>query len=134
MAKTAAGKGEPNALKHGGASAEKALQSGEEFHGPAAITQAEVHADYEAHGAAAMVQHGAERLESAARLYWDAICAASQGGAGAAVLDGYIARFGWLQSKALLGWAEVKRQEKQGGGKLGDVLDAYKRADKSAGE
>lgn len=106
-----AGPGNQNATKHGGAAAERAILTGGEFHGPAVQAQADVHADYEANGAAAMVEKGAERLEAAARLYWDAIIGAAANGASTGVLDGYIARFGWLQSKAITAWAEVRRAD-----------------------
>ncbi len=106
-----AGPNNQNATKHGGAAAERAVSTGGEFRGPAVTAQAEVHADYEIKGAAHMVQQGAERLEAAARLYWAAIIGAAQNGAATAVLDGYIARFGWLQSKAITAWAEVRRAD-----------------------
>ncbi len=125
MARKTGYDGNTNALKHGAGSAEKALQSGEAFHGPALVAETDVREEYELHGARSMVLNGAIRLEACARLYWDAIVLASKQGASVDVIDGYVARAGWLQSKALLAWAEVQKQEQAAGGKLSEVLDAY---------
>lgn len=121
-------KGNTSAQKHGGAAAEKALTSGADFHGPAIVAQVDVHDAYGQIGAEGMIQRAAERLETCAVLYFDAVLAASQQGASVAVLDGYIARFGWLQSKAASVWAEVKKQNKQNNGKLAEVLNAYEQS------
>jgi hypothetical protein len=125
-------KGNQNALVHGGAAADKKISHGEPLTGIAADAQASVRADYESGGASSMVKENAERLQAASRLYWDAITAAAQAG-DIKSLDTYVARFGWLASKALLAWAEVKRQDKTRGDKAGFILDAIKEAENDKG-
>jgi len=119
----AASKGNRLAEKHGAAAGEKALQTGEDFHGPAIVAQVEVHATYEEKGAAYMVERGAERLQAVTDLYYDAILAASQNGSTIAVLDGFVARFGWLQGKALTAW-DVLRKGSKKANKAAAILEA----------
>jgi hypothetical protein len=109
-------KGSQNALKHGGAGAEKAISEGKPFRGLAAKTQAEVKADLYDEGRPAMVEELATRLHTAARLYWGAIDKvvdeASAGDANALRLfDNYVKRFGWLAGAALRAWAQVKQED-----------------------
>ena len=100
-------------MKHGGEAGVKALTSGAPFRGPAIVAQVEVHDLYVNEGAAFMVQRGAERLQAVTDLYYDAILAASQNGATVAVLDGFVARFGWLQGKTLSAWAILRKGSKK---------------------
>ena len=116
--------GNTAALKHGGGAAEDAISKGREFRGLAAVAQSEVRTEYESNGAQAMVTGNAERLEAASRLYWHAIEKAAQDG-DIKTLDKYLARFGWLAGKAVSAWAEVRKGDKQGKGKLSEVLTAY---------
>jgi hypothetical protein len=102
-------KGNTLAQKHGGEAAVKDLQHGRKFTGLAASAQAEVEADFETEGRAAMVQEQAVRLHAASRLYWDAIKKAADSG-DIDALDRYCARYGWLATSSLRAWDQVKKE------------------------
>lgn len=99
-----------NAQKHGGAKAVKQLSTGQPLTGPAAEVQEQVQTELAEAGRAAIVREGAIRLEAVARLYFNAVVDAAEKG-DLAKLDTYVKRFGWLQSSALRGWAQVKQEE-----------------------
>ncbi len=112
------------ALKHGGGAAISDISQGQPLRGLAAAAQSEVRTEYETSGAHAMVTGNAERLEAASCLYWHAIENAAQDG-DIQTLDKYLARFGWQAGKAVSAWAEVRKGDKLGKGKLSEVLTAY---------
>ncbi len=66
--------GNTKTLKHGGGAAQDALTANEPFKGLAAHTQLQVRADYESGGVLAMIEENAERLHTAARLYYNGLC------------------------------------------------------------
>jgi hypothetical protein len=99
----------PDQTKHGGEAAIKRIQHDQPFDGLALAEQAAVMDEYEADGRAAMVERQALRLETAARLFWNAICKAFQDDDIAAV-DKYIARYGWLAGKSLSAWEYVRKE------------------------
>jgi hypothetical protein len=103
--------GSANAQKHGGASAEKALAQGEPFRHMAAIEQQVVTKDLEDLGTVEMLRTGAVRLETVARLYWAAICQATET-RDIEMLDRYAKRFGWLQNSAIRAWERLNLAQK----------------------
>ena len=113
-----------NAQKHGGGAARQALSTGAPFSGLALARQDEVIAELDAQGVDAIVERNAIRLQTAADLYYDALMKAAQD-ADAAKFGEYISKFGWLSSKTLLAWAQVKANRKKNKGKLQEVLNAY---------
>jgi len=115
-----AGKDNQNATKHGASGALKRITSGLPLIGIAKDMQLEVEDALETQGIEAIVCEGATRLETAARLYWGAILKAAEAG-DIDTLDRYVARFGWLASKALLAWGQVK-QDRRGKKQPLDVL------------
>jgi predicted RecA/RadA family phage recombinase len=102
--------GNQDALKHGGAAAVMSIEKGEPLRGLAASTEQVVRSELEASGRYAMVQNAAIRLETAARLYWDAFVKAANDG-DLDKVDRYAARYGWLQAGALRAWAQVKVEQ-----------------------
>lgn len=101
-------KNNKNHLIHGGAAAIKALSTGTQFTGLAAETQGEVETDLVNKGQASMVVENATRIQAAARLYWNAISKAMDDG-DLALLDHYIARFGWLVGVANRAWDQASK-------------------------
>ncbi len=123
--------------KHGGAAAVMAIVQGEPFRGLAAKTEAEVVADLETEGIVGMIESGARRLETAARLYWDAFqraCDRAIAGDVAAIkeLDHYAARFGWLQGKAGSQWKAALEVRKHQDPKALDYDELVKELKKDA--
>jgi len=96
-------------LKHGGRAALNALTAGKPFTGLARLVQEEVEADLETQGRPALVKELAVRLHTASRLYWTAIQHAADKG-DLKLLDGYVARFGWLAQAALRAWMQDRRE------------------------
>lgn len=111
-------KGNQNAVKHGGEAAVKAIQSGAPFAALAAQTEQAVEADLDLGGRVALVKELAVRLQTASRLYWDAIQAAAERAQDdeqwLQKLDGYIARYGWLAGHALRAWGQHRAEEQDG--------------------
>ena len=103
--------GKQHGLVHGGEGAVKAIQRGEPFRGLAQREEQTVQADYAEQGRAAMVEENAVRLQTACRLYWNAVQKAADDG-DLVKLDSYIARFGWLAGASLRAWAELRKEEK----------------------
>lgn len=131
MSTKQAGKiGNQNAVKHGGESAVKALQKGEPLRGPARQAELGVYEQLETEGRVSLVRRGAVRLEAAAQCYWSAICKlmvmiedkGQQADLLLPKLDGYIARFGWLQSSALRAWQQLGKEEKDSDRQTLEVL------------
>jgi hypothetical protein len=120
-------KGNRNALKHGAAAGEKALEKSRPLTGPAASAQLSVQADYAVGGAAVMIQEQAERLHAVSRLYFDAFLSAIQAGQ-LDKADNFAARFGWLANSSVRAWDTVKKGDKSKGSKLSEVLDSYAQA------
>ena len=102
--------GNQDAVKHGGAGAVLSIEQGKPMHGLAALTEQVVRSELEVSGRYAMVQNAAIRLETAARLYWDAFVKAAND-SDLDKVDRYAARYGWLQSGALRAWAQVKIEQ-----------------------
>ncbi len=118
----------PNEL-HGGESATKAVQAGLPFKGMAAKMEVSVAEELASQGHEEMMRKAAVRLETAARLYWQAVLSAADAGH-VDRLHSYVARFGWLQAKAISAWSEVRRGSRRGApslrellGDIGDVLN-----------
>jgi hypothetical protein len=99
-----------NAQKHGGDAAIKRLQDGQPFAGLARSEELHVREQLELFGRGGLVLENATRLQTAANLYWDAIVKAVEDG-NLAVLDRYVARYGWLAGAALRAWAQVKSEQ-----------------------
>jgi hypothetical protein len=111
--------------KHGGEAAIKRLEDGQDFTGPLAVNkQADVLAELQTDGLEAIVERAAVRLQTVSDLFYDAIQAAAQTG-DIKALDNYSSRFGWLQSKALTAWEQVKHNRKARKPALMGVLDDY---------
>jgi hypothetical protein len=115
-----------NATKHGAEGAIRRISEGKPLLGIARDMQLEVEEALETQGVEAIVLEGAVGLETAARLYKNAFLAAAEKG-DLEALDRFGARYGWIQSKALLAWALVKQDRKGKGGRLAEVLDAYRK-------
>ena len=114
-----------NATKHGGEAASKALLSGKPFTGLAVETEKAVTADLDTQGRAALVERLAIRAQVCTELYWQAVTSAADRG-DLPALYRYISRFGWLVGVASRAWEAVRQDAKQNGGRLSEVLEAYK--------
>ena len=99
-------------LKHGGAAAVVRIRHGEDFEGPARDKLATVEEELETTGVNAIIERNATRLQAATDLYFDALAAAAQAGDVPKVAS-HVKTFGWLASKTLLAWKEVKQARKQ---------------------
>lgn len=95
--------GNDHAVKHGGAAAIRSISEGKPFTGLAADAQKEVESDVEMKGQSEMMRENAVRAQTAVRLYWNAIGKALEDG-DLALLDHYVARFGWLVGVANRAW------------------------------
>lgn len=111
-------------LKHGGEGAIKRLTSGEPFLGMALDQQHEVENRLATEGLDAIVETNAIRLQTTTDLFYAAILKAAQVG-DIELFERYVARYGWIAGVTLRAWAQVKHDQKQNGGKLAEVLDAY---------
>jgi hypothetical protein len=120
--------GNQNALKHGGGSAIKRLTNGAPFVGIALEAQKDVEARLEAEGLEAIVQSNAIRAQTCLELYYQAVLKAAQDG-NTAVFDMYSARFGWLIGVTGRAWMQVKADRKGKGGRIDQVLEAYRTQD-----
>jgi len=123
-------KNNKNHLIHGGAAAIKALSTGAKFTGLAADAQVEVESDLVTKGQAAMVFENATRVQTAARLYWNAISKAMDDG-DLALLDHYIARFGWLVGVANRAWDQARKDMPDK--KRRDVIDMLRGTNDQSG-
>lgn len=117
-------KGNTNAQKHGGEAGVKALQRGTPLTGLASAVEGEVKAELQDAGAAGVILKGATRLETVARLYYDAFIASIQSGQ-LDKADAMAKRYGWLQNSSIRAMAEVARSSKGKGGRITEVLAAY---------
>jgi hypothetical protein len=118
--------GNQNSTRHGGEGAIRRIAKGQPFLGIALDQQQAVEARLEAEGLDAIVQENAIRLQTATDLYYSAVLKAAQDGDTAA-FDRFIARYGWIAGVTLRAWAQVKQDRKQSGGKLAEVLEAYRK-------
>jgi hypothetical protein len=118
-------KGDQHGLVHGGEGAVKSIQHGEPMRGLAASTEQVVRSELEVSGRYAMVQNAAIRLETAARLYWDAFVKAANDG-DLDKVDKYAARYGWLAGCALRAWAGVKQEQDQAAKSGAGIIDVLK--------
>lgn len=99
-----------NAQKHGGEAALDRIKDGKPFTGLAQTEELHVREQLELVGRSGVVLENATRLQTAVNLYWDAIVKAVEDG-NLAVLDRYVARYGWLAGAALRAWAQVKTEQ-----------------------
>lgn len=104
---------EQAALKHGGEAALSELKNDQALTGPAAEVEAQVRAELETIGRAEIVTNAAIRLETVARLYWNALQQAAEAN-DVKRLDTYVKRFGWLQTAALRAWGQVAQEQDRG--------------------
>lgn len=100
-------------LVHGGAGALSRIRDGKEFIGLAAQEEKQVQAEIDAEGVLPVIAKGARRLETAARLYWNAVQAASERG-DLDALTAFIKVFGWLQASAIRSLSAVREAQKDG--------------------
>lgn len=107
-----------SALRHGGAAARKALTTGADFIGPARLAELAVRDELQVNGRLSVVERAAIRLQAAADLYWGALCDAGERDDVKAV-NSHAKSFGWLQSKALAAWQQLKQEQD----KIPDALD-----------
>lgn len=114
---------------HGGEAAVQALQGGLAFKGMAAKMEANISQELQSDGHEEIVRRAAVRLETAARLYWQAVLSVADSG-DIDRLHSYVARFGWLQAKATMAWSEVRRGARRRApsmkellGEIGDVIE-----------
>lgn len=114
-----------SATKHGGEGAIRRISKGEPFIGIALDAQHAVEARLEAQGLESIVRENAIRLQAATDLYFGAVMKAAEEGDKAA-FDSYIARYGWICGVTLRAWAQVKQDRKGKGGRLPEVLAAYR--------
>jgi hypothetical protein len=94
-------------LQHGGAAARKALTTQAEFTGPARQAELAVRDELYVNGRLSVVERAAVRLQAASDLYWGALCDAGERGDVKSV-NSHAKTFGWLQSKALAAWQQLK--------------------------
>lgn len=113
----AAPKNNQNALKHGGAAAEKKLRTNEEFTGVARFAEQAVRAELDSGRRGEIVARGVARLQAAADLYWAALVDAGSEG-DVKRLTSYTKTFGWLQSKALAALDQLRKEEGEPGGAM----------------
>ena len=95
-------------LQHGGDSAQHAITKGEDFTGLAAAAQAIVQAELEEGGVIGQVRKDAERLQTVADLFFNAILGAKD----VQKFDSYVQRFGWVAASAARLWEKVYQLEK----------------------
>lgn len=105
--------GNTSALQHGGASARKALSTGADFHGPAREAELAVRDELHVNGRLSIVERAAIRLQAAADLYWNALADAGEQNDVKAV-NSHAKSFGWLQSKALGAWQQLRQEQANG--------------------
>jgi hypothetical protein len=118
-------KGNTNSQTHGAAAGERALSTGVDFSGLAAVTEQAVRAEMETDGISSIVKRDAIRLQVVADLYYAAIL-----GAGSLEqLDSLVKRYGWIAASTLRAWAQLEQAQKAVD-RVGvvDVLDAVKGA------
>lgn len=116
--------GNQSALQHGGAVARKALTSGAGFTGPARAAELAVRDELYVNGRLSVVERAAIRLQAAADLYWNALCDAGERDDVKAV-NSHAKSFGWLQSKALNAWQQLKAEmSNQDDGVIDAAMDA----------
>jgi hypothetical protein len=121
--------GNTNAQKHGGRAAVEAVAHDKPFTGKAIMQQADVIEELDTQGVDAILERAAVRLQTVSDLFYAAIQAAAQAN-DFEKIDNYTKRFGWIQSKAVQAWAQVKINRKHSKGKLSEVLTAYSEEEK----
>lgn len=127
-----AGPENQNAVKPNTAGAEGALKrygQGQPFIGQALAAEREAtEAIKRPGGLDDLLEQNAARLQAISNLYFEAMTyQAAQGDL--EKFDQYAARYGWLTSKTILALAELRKNRKAGGGRLSEVLDAYRALD-----
>lgn len=101
--------GNQSALKHGAASAERSLASGEELRGLALEAARTVQDELQDVGAIGMLRRDAIRFEAVASMLYARILACTD----AEQLDSIIRRWGWIQGHSLRAWQAVIQQERE---------------------
>ena len=118
--------GNQSRVVHGGAGAMQRISEGKSFLGIAAETEKEITAELAESGLASMVERDAIRLQTAADLYYGAVLKAAADG-DIALMDRYVARFGWIAGVTIRAWETVNRlQSKKAGGNVIDLLGGGK--------
>ena len=115
--------------RHGGSGGIAKLTSGEPLVGLAAESARQVEAELATDGRAAIVERAAVRLEAVARLFYNAIMAATEAG-DFDKLALYAQRHGWLQARALSAWEQLRRESRErdsSGPSAAQVLDSMNR-------
>jgi hypothetical protein len=125
-------KGNQNAVQPSTAGAEGALKrygQGTPFIGPALAAQHDAEEAIKRPGGLDdLLETNAARLQAISSLYYEAMqYQAAQGDL--EKFDAYAARYGWLTSKTILALAELRKNRKQGGGRLSEVLASYSTQD-----
>ncbi len=96
---------------HGGAAARKALSTGDDFTGPAALAELAVMNELaEARGRASIIERDCVRLQACCDLYWQALSAAAEN-RDQKKYSSYLKSFGWLASKSLAAWREHRAEQ-----------------------
>jgi hypothetical protein len=122
--KTHIGHAPTNLAAHGGEGGIKRLADGQPFTSVALEKQREVEAELAEAGISEIVERAAVRLQTVSDLFYNAVMAAGERG-DFDTLDKYSQRFGWLQSKALLAWQQVRANRKASGAAIDGVLRDY---------
>lgn len=113
-----------NGLLHGGGAARQALSKDTEFTGLARQVELNVRDELEVKGRVSIVTRAAVRLQAASDLYWSALVDAGERGDDKAI-NSYAKTFGWLQSKALGAWQQLRvEQDTNDDGVIDAAMDA----------
>lgn len=106
------------------------LEKGQALVGLAHDAEVQVTAELEVDGRAVIVRRAAVRLESVARLFYNAILAAVER-QDFDKLAQYAQRYAWLQARALAAWEQLKREQRDDDGsgtEVQAILERYQKA------
>jgi len=124
--------GNKHALKHGGAAAVKAIQTGLPFTEHTAIVQDELEREFDTAGVYEFIKIRALRLATAEQIYWRAAQLAGECG-DVEKYEGRIKTWGWLIMAELRALDQLNKID-MGKGTLDAVLEAYVEAEQLQGE
>lgn len=123
-----------NGTVHGGQGALKRIRQGKEFVGLAKIAQDDVLDRLDANGIEGELTRNAARLQTAADLYFPAFVKMLEEG-NLPMATEYLAKFGWLTSKANLAWqAALKVKPKDNNEGYTEILAKYRTPAKESQE